>query len=97
VASEIEPAPLADRSRVGGLIAGGTFVTMVEMVPPKGITCERELAGARLLAQSGGHLINVPDLSRAAPRMSAQSLCIQIQQTGMETLLHYTCRDRNLL
>ena len=37
-------------------------------------------------------------LPRAAPRMSAQSLCIQIQQqTGMETLLHYTCRDRNLL
>jgi homocysteine S-methyltransferase len=29
--------------------------------------------------------------------MSAQSLCIQIQQTGMEALLHYTCRDRNLL
>jgi homocysteine S-methyltransferase len=97
VASEIEPAPLADRSRLGGLIAGGTFVTMVEMVPPKGITCERELDGARMLLQNGIHIINVPDLSRAAPRMSAQSLCIQIQQTGMEALLHYTCRDRNLL
>src|ERR1700677_321998 len=97
VASEIVPAPLAERSRLGGLIAGGTFVTMVEMVPPKGIACDRELAAARMLRQSGVHIINVPDLSRAAPRMSAQSLCIQIQQTGMETLLHYTCRDRNLL
>jgi methionine synthase I (cobalamin-dependent)/5,10-methylenetetrahydrofolate reductase len=98
VVSEIEPAPLAERSRLGGLIAGGTFVTMVEMVPPKGITCERELEGARMLLQNGVHIINVPDLSRAAPRMSSQSLCIQIQQkTGMETLLHYTCRDRNLL
>jgi 5,10-methylenetetrahydrofolate reductase len=97
VASEIEPAPMAQRSRLGGLIAGGTFVTMVEMVPPKGITCERELEGARMLLKHGVHIINVPDLSRAAPRMSAQSLCIQIQQTGMETLLHYTCRDRNLL
>jgi methionine synthase / methylenetetrahydrofolate reductase(NADPH) len=97
VASEIVPAPLAERSRLGGLIAGGTFVTMVEMVPPKGIACDRELAAARTLRQSGVHIINVPDLSRAAPRMSAQSLCIQIQQTGMETLLHYTCRDRNLL
>ena len=30
--------------------------------------------------------------------MSAQSLCIQIQQhTGIETVLHYTCRDRNIL
>src|SRR6202522_660049 len=96
-ASEIEPAPLAERSRLGGLIASGAFVTMVEMVPPKGIRCERELDGARMLLKNGGHLINVPDLSRASPRVSAQSLCIQIQQTGMETLLHYTCRDRNLL
>src|ERR1700753_2273218 len=97
VASEIQPAPLAERSRLGGLIASGTFVTMVEMVPPKGITCERELEGARMLLKNGVHIINVPDLSRAAPRMSAQSLCIQLQQTGIETLLHYTCRDRNLL
>jgi homocysteine S-methyltransferase len=97
VASEIAPAPLGERSRLGSLIASGTFVTMVEMVPPKGITCEKELEGARMLVQNGVHIINVPDLSRAAPRMSAQSLCIQIQQTGMETLLHYTCRDRNLL
>jgi methionine synthase I (cobalamin-dependent)/5,10-methylenetetrahydrofolate reductase len=97
VASEIVPAPMAERSRLGGLIAGGAFVTMVEMVPPKGINCERELAAARMLQKNGVHIINVPDLSRAAPRMSSQSLCIQIQQTGMETLLHYTCRDRNLL
>src|SRR3984885_3802588 len=98
VASEIQPAPLAERSRLGGLIAEGTFVTMVEMVPPKGLDCNRELEGARMLVQNGVHIINVPDLSRASPRVSAQSLCIQIQQqTGMETLLHYTCRDRNLL
>ena len=44
------------------------------------------------------HAINVPDSPRASARMSAQSLCIQIQQhTGIETVLHYTCRDRNLL
>jgi homocysteine S-methyltransferase len=97
VASEIEPVPLAQRSGLGGLIAAGTFVTMVEMVPPKGITCEKELEASRMLLKHGVHIINVPDLSRAAPRMSSQSLCIQIQQTGMETLLHYTCRDRNLL
>src|ERR1700722_10233579 len=98
VVSEIEPAPLAERSRLGGLIADGTFVTMVEMVPHKGLDCNRELEGARMLVQNGVHIINVPDLSRASPRVSAQSLCIQIQQqTGMETLLHYTCRDRNLL
>ena len=68
VVSEITPAPLGERSRLGSLIASGTFVTMVEMVPPKGIFCEKELEGARMLVQNGVHLINVPDLSRAAPR-----------------------------
>jgi homocysteine S-methyltransferase len=44
------------------------------------------------------HAINVPDSPRASARMSGQSLCIQIQQhTGIETILHYTCRDRNIL
>ena len=71
---------------------------MVEIVSPKGIDCHKELEGARLLVKNGVHLINVPDSPRASARMSAQSLCIQIQQqTGMETLLHYTCRDRNVL
>jgi homocysteine S-methyltransferase len=97
-ASEIQPAPLAERSLLGSLIAHGKFVTMVEVVSPKGIACDKELQGARLLVQNGVHLINVPDSPRASARMSAQSLCIQIQQqTGMETLLHYTCRDRNVL
>jgi methionine synthase / methylenetetrahydrofolate reductase(NADPH) len=97
-ASEIEPAPLAERSALGSLISHGKFVTMVEIVSPKGIDCHKELEGARLLVKNGVHLINVPDSPRASARMSAQSLCIQIQQqTGMETLLHYTCRDRNVL
>jgi methionine synthase / methylenetetrahydrofolate reductase(NADPH) len=96
--TEIDPPPLAARSGLGARIAQGTFVTMVEIVPPKGIACDKELEGARKLAGSGVHLINVPDSPRASARMSAQSLCIQIQQqTGMETLLHYTCRDRNVL
>ena len=76
----------------------GTFVTLVEMVPPRGINCVKEIEGARMLVQHGVHAINVPDSSRASARMSAQSLCIQIQQhTGIETVLHYTCRDRNVL
>jgi methionine synthase / methylenetetrahydrofolate reductase(NADPH) len=98
VVSEIQPAPMGERSRLGALISGGTFVSMVEMVPPKGIVCDREIEAARMLAQNGVNIINVPDLSRASPRVSALSLCVQIQQqTGIETLLHYTCRDRNLL
>ena len=94
----VEPAPIAQRSHIGRLIATDEFVTLVEIVPPRGIDTTRELAGARLLAESGVHAINVPDSPRASARMSAQSLCIQIQQqAGIETVLHYTCRDRNVL
>jgi homocysteine S-methyltransferase len=96
--TETPPSPLATRSRIGSLIADGSFVTLVEIVPPRGITCIHEIEGARALTQLGVHAINVPDSPRASARMSAQSLCIQIQQqTGIETILHYTCRDRNIL
>jgi len=96
--SGVEPPPLAERSRIGERIAKGEFVTMVEIVPPKGFDCTKELAGAKLLAERGVHAVNVPDSPRASARMSAQSLCVQIQQkVGIETILHYTCRDRNVL
>ena len=71
---------------------------MVEIVPPKGIDCRREVEGARMLKTLGVHAINVPDSPRASARMSASSLCIQLQRdAGVETVLHFTCRDRNLL
>lgn len=95
---EIQPKPVAERSEIGRRIASGGFVHMVEIVPPKGFDCTKELAGAALLAGRGVHAINVPDSPRASARMSAQSLCLQIQQkVGVETVLHYTCRDRNIL
>ena len=98
LSTETPPAPLADRSKIGNLVANGEFVTLVEIVPPRGIDCSKEIEGARLLAKYGVHAINVPDSPRASARMSAQSLCIQIQHhTGIETVLHYTCRDRNVL
>jgi homocysteine S-methyltransferase len=96
--TETVPPPLAERSKLGHLVAEGSFVTLVEIVPPRGIDTRRELEGARLLASHGIDAINIPDSPRASARMSAQSLSIQIQQqVGIETVLHYTCRDRNVL
>ena len=98
LSTETPPVPLGQRSRIGSLVEQGNFVTLVEIVPPKGIDCTKEIEGAQILAQLGVHAINVPDSPRASARMSAQSLSIQIQQhTGIETILHYTCRDRNVL
>ena len=96
--SKLTPAPLGKRSKIGVMVAAGEFITLVEIVPPKGIDCSKEIEGAAQLHKLGVHAINVPDSPRASARMSAQSLCVQIQQqVGIETILHYTCRDRNVL
>ena len=98
ISTETPPSALGERSRIGSLVEKGEFVTLVEIVPPRGIDCSREIDGARLLSGLGVHAINVPDSPRASARMSAQSLCIQIQHSAnIETVLHYTCRDRNVL
>ena len=98
IVTETPPPPIEQRSKIGKLIHDGAFVTMVEIVPPRGIDAAKEIEGSALMAKRGVHAINVPDSPRASARMSAQSLCIQIQQrTGIETILHYTCRDRNVL
>ena len=98
VKNKVAPPPLAERSKLGAMIAAGDFVRMVEIVSPKGIDCSKELDGAAYLHKLGVDVINVPDSPRASARMSAQSLCVQIQQhVGIETVLHYTCRDRNVL
>jgi methionine synthase / methylenetetrahydrofolate reductase(NADPH) len=94
----IETVPLAERSRLGAKIAKGQFVTMVEIVPPKGTNIQKELDGARFLKSVGVDGINIPDSPRASARMSNQALSVLLQQqAGIEAILHYTCRDRNVL
>jgi len=90
--------PLEKRSRLGAKIAAGEFVTMVEIVPPKGTDIRKEVEGARFLKSVGVDGINIPDSPRASARMSNQALALLIQQeVGIEAILHYTCRDRNVL
>src|SRR5215469_2539852 len=96
--SSIQPVPVAERSRVGAKLAAGEFVTLVEIVPPKGVNSTKEVEGARYLKSVGIDAINIPDSPRASARMSNQALCLLIQQqVGIETVLHYSCRDRNVL
>ena len=90
--------PLQDRSPLGAKLASGEFVTMVEIVPPKGIDIRKEVEGARFLKSVGVDAVNIPDSPRASARMSNQALSLLIQrEVGIEVILHYTCRDRNVL
>src|SRR6202166_3417758 len=90
--------PMAKRSRLGAKLASGEFVTMVEIVPPKGIDIRKEIEGAKFVKSVGVDAINIPDSPRASARMSNQALSLLMQQeVGIEAILHYTCRDRNVL
>jgi methionine synthase / methylenetetrahydrofolate reductase(NADPH) len=94
----IQPEPIASRSLLGKRIADGQFATMVEVVPPRGTDISKEMEAARYLKAVGVDGINIPDSPRASARMSNQALCMLVQQQiGIETILHYTCRDRNVL
>jgi len=89
---------LESRSLLGAKLARGEFVTMVEIVPPKGIDIRKEVEGARFLKSVGVDAVNIPDSPRASARMSNQALSLLIQrEVGIDAILHYTCRDRNVL
>ena len=91
-------APLAERSHWGAKLARGDFLTTVEIVPPRGADPEAMLDGVRLLRAAGIDGVNVPDGPRAQSRMGALATAVLIQQrVGIEPVLHYACRDRNLL
>ena len=95
--AERQPAPLASRSRVGAKLASGTFVTSVEIVPPRGVDTAKLAQDAAALAAAGVDAINVPDGPRAQSRMSAIATSLIIERHGIEAVTHYACRDRNLL
>jgi len=97
-AHALDPVPMAEKSRLGASLAQGRFVAFVEILPPRGIDASREIDGARRSAEHGIDCINVPDGPRASARMSAQVTCQLIQRdAGIEGVLHFCCRDRNIL
>ena len=94
----VQPIPLAERSKWGKKIAQGEFVTSVEIVPPRGVDASRMLRDTAALRDAGVDAVNVPDGPRAQSRMGALLTSVLIeQQVGIETVIHYCCRDRNLL
>ncbi len=95
---QVEPVPLAERSRLAYKVANNQFVTSVEIVPPRGIDPAKMLEGVRQLKDAGVDAVNVPDGPRAQTRMGALAVSLLIeQQVGIEAVTHYCCRDRNLL
>lgn len=87
-----------ERSNWSRKIARGDFVTSVEVLPPKGCDAAKTLESIGLLKEAGVDAVNIPDGPRAQTRMSAQATAVLVEQkVGIEAVLHYCCRDRNLL
>lgn len=91
-------APRAERSPLGKLLDAGAFPVSVELNPPRSSDVSKILQQVRLLKAAGIDVVNIPDGPRASARISPMILAHLItRDTGMDTILHYACRDRNIL
>jgi homocysteine S-methyltransferase len=94
----LEPIPLERRSRLSEKLVRGEFPILAEVVPPKGCDATKEVEGAQFLRTRGVDAINIPDGTGVTGRMSALTLAALLQQqVGIDVLLHYSARDRNVL
>ena len=90
--------PHRDETDLLRKIRAGKFVISVEVDPPRGFNAQKQIEGARHAKSMGADAINVADSPMARVRMSALSLCVQIQQqVGIESIVHFTTRDRSLM
>src|SRR5690606_13145642 len=96
--ARVEVVARPEKSRMANGLSRGAFTVSVELVPPRGYDARALIEQARQLRIHGVDLVNIPDGPRASARMSALSAAVIVQQqAGIETILHYACRDRNLL
>jgi len=97
-AKGVEPLPLAERSPLGRALAEGTRPLLVELQPPRGCEPTKVLEKAAALKALGVTGINVPDGARASARMGHLALgALLKQRVDVPPVLHYCCRDRNIM
>jgi methionine synthase / methylenetetrahydrofolate reductase(NADPH) len=96
---ELKPsAPLADKSQLGARLARRQWITTVELLPPRGYDLRSTVEKAKALHQRGVNAINIPDGPRASARLSPLVAAERIlREAQIEPILHFCCRDRNLI
>lgn len=94
-----EPVPITERSEFAKRVYSDRFTVSVELDPPRGIHPRHAVEGAAMLYRAGVDVVNIADGPRAVARMGPAALSQLVRQRvpPMETVVHYCCRDRNLL
>jgi homocysteine S-methyltransferase len=98
-AAEQKPlAPLAEKSRLGARLAHHQWISTVELVPPRGYDLNSTVEKSKVLRGHGVNAINIPDGPRASSRISPLITAERIlREADIEPILHFCCRDRNLI
>ncbi len=90
--------PVEQKSNLARKLLNKEFVTSVEITPPKSCNPQKILNDCRTLKANGIDAVNIPDGPRASARLSPMVMAVLIEkETGLETVLHYCCRDRNII
>jgi homocysteine S-methyltransferase len=93
-----DPVPLEKRSVFGASLQRGDFLRTVELLPPRGWDPIEMVSRARRARDAGVHAVTLVDGPRGRSRMGAISAGLLVQQqAGIEAVVHYTCRDRNMM
>jgi homocysteine S-methyltransferase len=94
----VQPVAREKKSSLAAKLVAGRFVCSVEISPPKSPDPTKALERIARLREGGVDAINIPDGPRASARMSSAALAVlATRDVGIEVILHYCCRDRNLL
>lgn len=97
-AEALEPTPIVERTEFARKLYSGQFCISVELDPPRGLDPARALKGATFLKEHGIDVINIADGPRAVARMGPTAMAMLAREAcGIESVIHYCCRDRNLL
>ena len=93
----VAPIDRRDKSALGRTLADGGFAIVMEVSAPRGLDLRPVVAQAQRFRDLGAVAVNVPDYPKSGARASAMALAVLLEQEGVETFLHYSCRDRHLL
>ncbi|HPO90105.1 MAG TPA: bifunctional homocysteine S-methyltransferase/methylenetetrahydrofolate reductase [Victivallales bacterium] len=94
----LKPVDIKEKSKLSAKLATNQWVASVEIVPPKGFDLTQTIQKAKLCKEAGVDAINIPDGPRASCKISPLVTALKVQEeAGIEAILHFCCRDRNLI